>query len=133
MEKLNLEKPNLKKFGLTMGVVLLIITFIIFIRHRHTIFYTSLLSGLFFAVAFIAPKLLKHVYIFWMHLAFVLGWINTRLILCILFYLVFTPIGIIIRVCGKDLLERKFDKEAETYWENKEKKELNISGYERQF
>ena len=53
-----------------------------------------------------------------------LGWINTRLILFIIFYLVFTPIGLVMRLFGVDLLDKKIDKNKNSYWRRKEKVEL---------
>ncbi len=70
---------------------------------------------------------------YWMKLAFVLSWINTRLILCLMFYLIFTPIGLILKLLRKDLLELKIDKAGETYWKKKERRELGIASYEKQF
>lgn len=133
MEKLNLDRSNLKKFGITMGFAFFIISIIIFIRHRHSPLYTLAVSIIFFTLAFTGTVILKPVYIFWMKLAFVLGWINTRLILAILFYFIFTPIGIGLRLFKADLLERKIDKKRETYWIKKESKASNLTDYERQF
>jgi hypothetical protein len=72
------------------------------------------------------------VYIFWMRLAFILGWINTRIILFIIFYLIFTPIGIVLRIFGIDLLDRKIERDKESYWKKIEKKDMH-SDYQRQF
>lgn len=74
---------------------------------------------------------IKPVYIVWMRFAFILGWINTRIILVILFYLIFTPVGLFMRLFRIDLLERK-NKEG-TYWKKKEKVEFNPLNYERRF
>lgn len=133
MEKLNLDKNTLKKFGITMGIAFLVITLFILIRHRHSILVTSIALSIFFILAFVAPILLKPIYIFWMKLAFILGWINTRLILFIIFYLIFTPIGLVMRLLGVDLLDRRIDKEKESYWWEKEKRDSNPLDYERRF
>jgi uncharacterized protein involved in cysteine biosynthesis len=68
-----------------------------------------------------------------MKLAFVLAWINTRLILWIIFYLVFTPIGLVMRLLGVDLLARKIEKNKDTYWIKKEKSGFEPKDYARQF
>lgn len=73
---------------------------------------------------------LKTAYAYWMKLAFVLGWVNTRIILFAIFYLVFTPISIALKLFRIDLLERKIDKSAGSYWK---KEEPAPAGYERQF
>jgi len=133
MEKLNLDKNTLKKFGITMGIAFLVITLFILIRHRHSILVTSIALSIFFILAFVAPILLKPIYIFWMKLAFILGWINTRLILFIIFYLIFTPVGLVMKLLGVDLLDRRIDKEKESYWREKEKRDFNPLDYERRF
>lgn len=133
MEKLNLDRNNLKKFGITMGIAFMVITLLVLIRHRHSILPTSIISAIFFIVAFTMSNMLKPIYIIWMRLAFILAWVNTRLILFIVFYLVLTPIGLVMKLFGADLLERKIDKNKDTYWIKKEKKEFSRLDYERQF
>jgi hypothetical protein len=133
MEKINLDKKSLRKFGITMGIAFLAITILILIRHRYSTLPTSIISLIFFLLAAIAPPLLKPIYISWMKLAFILSWINTRLILIIIFYLVFTPIGLVMRLFGADLLDRKIDKNKDSYWRKREKKAFNPADYERLF
>lgn len=133
MEKLDLTKNNLKKFGTIMGIVFLTITLFIFIKHKHLILFTSLITSIFFIVAFFIPTLLKPAYIFWMKLAVVLSWINTRIILIIIFYLIFTPIGLIMKLFKVDLLDRKLDKSIDSYWKERKKEDFNMSNYERLF
>lgn len=130
MEKFNLDKRTIKKFGMAMSMFFLIITLFILVRHKHITLSTFIISAVFFISALVSPILLKPVYIFWMNLAHILAWINTRLILLILFYIIFTPIGIGIRLFGLDLLDRKIDKNKGSYWLKKEQDELR---YERQF
>lgn len=62
-----------------------------------------------------------------------IGWVNTRLLLGIIFYLVFTPIGVLMRLSGKDMMNRKLDPNASTYWIDKPKVPLRPEDYERQF
>lgn len=64
-----------------------------------------------------------------MKFAAVLAWVNTRLILIVMFYMVFTPIGFVMRIFGSDQLGLKIEKEKESYWIKKDAK-IN---YERQF
>lgn len=74
-------------------------------------------------------KPLKPVYDLWMKFAAVLAWVNTRIILIVMFYLVFTPIGLIMRIFGMDVLGLKIERNKESYWLKKDKK----TSYERQF
>jgi len=133
MEKLNFGKNNLRKFGITMGTAFFVVTLIIFIKHRHIAVSSSAISLVFFVSALLIPGYLKPLYSLWMKFAFILAWVNTRLILFILFYLVFTPIGLVMRIFGVDALDRKIDKNRNSYWKKKEKKDFNPLDYERQF
>jgi hypothetical protein len=62
------------------------------------------------------PEILKGIYIPWMKLGSILGWINTRIILSVLFYGLITPIGLILRLFGYNALEPKFDNSATSYF-----------------
>lgn len=126
------DTGKLKSFGITMGIVFLAISLVLFFKHRNPVVLAAISAG-FFLTAFVTPELLKPIYIFWMKLALVLSWVNTRLILFLLFYLIFTPIGLIIKLLHKDLLHIKIDKTNKTYWKEKEKKEFGLASYERQF
>lgn len=133
MENIDLGKNNLKKFGITMGFAFLTITLFIFLRHRHSVLPTSIISAVFFILAFVFPSALRLFYIFWMKLAFLLSWINTRLILIAVFYLLFTPIGLSMRLFGADLLDKKMGDKKDSYWKKKEKNEADPHNLEKQF
>ena len=133
MEELKLDNKSLRKFALTMGIAFLVITMLIFLRHRHSVVPTFLISVLFFICAFTYPAILRPLYVFWMKLAFVLSWVNTRLVLTVIFYLIFAPVGIFMRILARDPLEWRIDKNSASYWKKKEVGEFNPSNYTRQF
>lgn len=54
-----------------------------------------------------APMLLAPVYVVWMKLAFLLGWVNSRILLCVIFFLIITPIALIARIFNRDALDRR--------------------------
>ncbi len=133
MERLNFEKNNLRKFGITMGIAFLVISALLIFNHKRNILPFAIISTGFFVISLTFPLKLKPVYFIWMKLAFILGWINTRIILIIIFYLLFTPLGMLMRLFGKDLLELKIERNTSTYWKKKEKGNLGPGNYEKQF
>lgn len=133
MEKLSMDKKTLRKFGITMGIALFIIALLLFFRHKHSPVAVLSISAVWFICAFIAPGILKPLYIGWMKFAFILSWINTRVILFIIFYLIFTPVGVAMRLFGADLLKRKTDKNRDSYWQKAVKKPFDRVSYEKQF
>lgn len=64
------------------------------------------------------PNLLKPIFVTWMILAFPIGWVVSHLLLAAIFFLVFFPIGFVLRVTGHDPLRLKKPK-AESYWTDK--------------
>jgi hypothetical protein len=61
------------------------------------------------------PATLAPVHRVWMKLAHGLGWINTRIILSAVFFLLFFPFGVIMRLVAKDPMARCLDKDADSY------------------
>ena len=85
------------------------------------------------AVGTVAPLVLKPIYYAWMGLALTLGFVMTRVILTIFFFLVLTPVGLFFKLIGRDALHRKLDREASTYWIDKEYLIADRSRYEKFF
>lgn len=133
MDKMKTDKKELKKFALTMCAALAVIGSLLLFKHKDSYIWFYLSGCIFFGLGLAAASFLKPIYIAWMRFAFLLSWINTRLILTIIFYLVFTPIGFLVRLFKGDLLGRKIDKKTGSYWIKKETIEFDRSNYERQF
>ena len=127
------EKSDLRKFGITIGVILLIIAGFLFWKEKES-FQILLTFGVTLCILGIAiPIILKPIYWVWMIFATILGWIMTRVILSLLFYIVFTPIGLILRFFGKQFLELRWDKSKESYWNFRTNEHLQNENYEKQF
>lgn len=88
---------------------------------------------LFLLPALIYPMSLRPIHKYWMKFAIAVGWFNSRLILSLMFYLVFTPVALFMKLIGRDPLERRYVKESDTYWVDRSKEEINPKHFERQF
>jgi saxitoxin biosynthesis operon SxtJ-like protein len=62
------------------------------------------------------PPLRKPLYLGWIYATFPIGWTISHLLLALIYYLIFTPVGLAMRLFGRDPLQRRFDREAPTYW-----------------
>jgi hypothetical protein len=122
-----------KKTSVTIGIVLLIITFILWYFGKTSFIYFGAIGGIFIILSYIAVPLLRPFHKLWMSLALILGWFMSRVILIILFYLVITPIGLFAKLFRKRFLELKIDKKTGTYWEKRENIIKQPIDYERQF
>ena len=72
-----------------------------------------IVSAILSSSALLLPSLLAPVYKGWMSAGHALGWINTRIILGIIFYILLLPIGLLMRLFGKDPMTRKLNREEE--------------------
>jgi hypothetical protein len=110
------ERKQLRSFGLMVGGIFTLLgVWPVLWRGQPLRLWSLLLGGLLLALGLVWPRSLTHVYRLWMRVGEVLGWLNTRLILSALFYLLFTPIGLYMRLRGKDPMRRTLAPEAESY------------------
>ena len=77
-------------------------------------------------------KIISGIFKAWMNFARALGRVNTVILLSVVYYLMFTPLGLLARLFGRDPLERKWTKEA-TYWKKRDIKPFRPEDYLRQF
>lgn len=125
---LNVSKMILRKFGLLVGGVFLLIGFLINNSSQSSIGTIFLLmGGLLLIFGLLLPNSLSVVYKVWMSLAFVLGWVMSRVLLIILFYGVITTIGYIAKIMGKKFLDLKFEPNKNSYWIKKSDAKIDYS------
>lgn len=116
MQTETLPNKQLRNFGLILASGLgLLFGIIPLIRHHdlHTI--PLMIAGFILALSFIKASLLKVIYKPWMKIGHVLGWINTRIILGVIYFLLITPIGLVMRLFGVDRMHRCYDKSMTSY------------------
>jgi len=78
------------------------------------------------------PRAIRPIFVAWLTLAFPIGWVVSRVLLMVLFFVVLTPVGLISRLAGRDLLRLRRPVNATTYWTPKEQP-LGIRSYFRQY
>lgn len=121
------DKAGLRRFGLLFAGILVLLFGLLVPWFRFGSDGLPLLGNLqnphwpWWAAAVIAmlalavPASLVWLYKPWMKFADVAQWVNSRIILFILFYLIILPIGLIRRLLRKDSMQRKFDHQLESY------------------
>ena len=111
-----LYHKNDKKFGYTFAVVFFILAVaptLILLRTRLILIFLSLI---FAAMALLEPSRLHKLNQLWARFGLLLNKIISPLVLIILFYIVFLPLGLLLRFVKKDILNLKMDKSATSYW-----------------
>ena len=111
--------PELRKFAKTMGFIFTLLGLVFFWRQNGICLYFLGAAFLFLIFGWFFPNQLKFIYKAWISLSLVMGWIMTRLILSLLFFLVVTPVALLARLLGKKFLNLKIDKNMSTYWVEK--------------
>lgn len=118
MERQNHQATNkeLRQFGLVVGGVFSVIgLWPVVFRGESPRLWAMILGSLLIALGAMVPQTLKQVHHGWMKIGHVLGSINTRLILGIVYYLLITPMGIVMRLMGKDPMHRALGENVDTY------------------
>jgi hypothetical protein len=126
-------KKDLRKFGITIGSVLIVISGLLFFYSAHSSIYFLIVGCALLALGLLLPTILKPIQKIWMTISLILGWISTRVILSILFFVVLTSIGLIAKFFKKDFLSLKLNKSQRTYWNYREQKPYDKTDSERQF
>lgn len=113
----DLDRKGLREFGLLMAAVIVVLfgAVLPWLFDAGWPRWPWILAVLFVLPALLSPELLRPVYRGWMRVGLFLNRIMTPLILSIVFYLVFTPMAIILKLLGKDAMRRDLDPTAETY------------------
>ena len=127
------EKSDLRNFGIIVGIILLVISGFLFWKEKESFQIFLAIGIILFLIAISIPAVLKPVYWIWMIFAIILGWFMTRVILSLLFYVIFTSIGLTARFFGKQFLELRWDKSKESYWNFRTNEHLKKENYEKQF
>lgn len=111
------DRKGLRNFGLLLGGVIVLLFGLLFpwLRGRGFPAGPWLLGGALVAWALAAPGSLGPLYRVWMVVGSGLGWINTRVLLGAVFFLIVVPMGLAMRLARRDPMARTFDPGLDTY------------------
>ena len=128
-----LTRRTIVSFAMIVSAALLVIAAFQWRRGAPQWVLVTLLSiaGALLLGAAVAPSLLRPVYRGWMRLGEVLAWVNTRIILTLIFFLVVTPIGLLMRLFGRSPIA--VAKRNDSYWSDVEPHSYGDRHVEKQF
>ena len=126
------SKKDIRSFGITIGIILFIISGLLMYFNKEAYQLIAIIASIFIGLGLILPIFLKPIYFVWMTFAAILGWVMTRVILSVVFYLIMTPIGLITKLLGEDFLALK-KIESDSYWNYRDSSEELNQDYEKQF
>jgi len=109
-------KKELRSFGLLVGAVFSVIgIWPLLFRGEPIRLWAAGVGGALILFGGVLPGVLAPLHKIWMKVGHILGWINTRILLGIVFYGLVTPTGIIFRLMGKDTMRQVFAQDSPTY------------------
>ena len=132
LKNIKTNDKKIRSFGISIGIILLIISGFLFFFNNESFRTFGYLAGFFICLGLTVPILLKPIYLIWMTFSIILGWIMTRVILSVVFYLILTPIGLITKLLNEDFLALK-KTNVKSYWNNRDSNFEIKQDYEKQF
>ena len=105
-----------RSFGIVFAVVFAVIGLLPFAFGGGIRLWALLIGGAFLLVALALPSILEPLNRLWLRFGLLLHRIVSPIVLGIMFFLVITPMGLLMRALGKDFLRLRFEKDLPSYW-----------------
>ena len=115
------NQSSVKSFGILFFIVFLLISFWPLINSQSIRIWPLPIALIFLLLGVLKSKILIPLNNAWIKLGEILGLIIAPLVMCMIYFIIVTPIGLLMKIIGKDLLGLKFIK-TKTYWVNKKEK-----------
>ena len=126
MEKVSVKMSSNRSFGLLFFIVFLAISLWPLISQEDLRLWAFIIAIIFFVLGILNSKFLTPLNKLWMKFGLFLGSIVAPLVMGIVYFMVVTPVGLIMRSLGKDLLRMKKSKSVATYWISREKQKSTM-------
>ena len=121
-QKSKIEVSSNRSFGLVFFVVFLIIGLWPLLHEGQFKIWSLFFSLFFLVLGLLNSKLLTPLNLLWTKFGILLGNVFAPIVMSFIFFLVVTPIGLLMRIMGRDLLRTKYNKSGKSYWIKREKR-----------
>ena len=115
-EHSSVEIGSSRSFGFVFATVFAIMGFAPLISDNPLRIWSLAVAGVFLVITLIAPQILKPLNIIWFKFGMFLGSIINPVVMLLIYCITIVPIGLILRLVGKDLLLLKFNSSEKSYW-----------------
>ncbi|MBO6946821.1 MAG: phage holin family protein [Rhodospirillales bacterium] len=105
-----------KSFGVVFAIVFAAVAFWPLVHGLPIRWWALIVAAFFLVAAYVAQPLLKPLNLLWFKFGLLLYKVVNPVVMGLLYYTTIVPTGLIMRMCGKDPLNRSFDRNAKTYW-----------------
>lgn len=123
------NSKELRKFGLTMAIMFSLVFGVILplVFKKSFPLWPHYVGVAFFIPALVFPQALNHVHFAWMKFAEVLGYVNSRILLSVVYVLLIVPMGLLMRIIKKDPLQQKYNSKLSSYrMDRKEERKFDL-------
>ena len=129
------SKSEQRKFGIVMAVAISVLGLIRYALHgfEHFPVYFFVVAAVFLVLGLAVPKVLQPVLVVWMKFALALNWVVMHLLLSITFYLMITPVRVLVSIFGDDPLKRDWQRDTDSFWEEPEEQPKEFERYRQMF
>lgn len=124
---------ELRSFAFTLSCFLGFLGGLVLWQKGETGYLLWVIGMVILSLGLLKPRLLRPIHNGWMGMSFVMGFFMTHLILALLYYLVITPVALVMRALGKDPLRLRHDRNVVSYWIERPRREFTRQSYERMF
>ena len=114
MEK-KIKVSSNKSFGIVFSIFFLLVSIYLLLNNDSIYYWSLLVSFIFLVLGLMNSKILSPLNLLWFKFGILLGKIVSPIVMGVIFFLVVTPISIILKIFGKDVLNLKFNNNK-TYW-----------------
>lgn len=120
-------------FGLVFAAVFTLIALVPLVDGQAVRWWALAVAAVFLVVGLAAPTVLRPLNLLWFKFGLLLYKVVNPLVMALLYYVTIVPIGLLMRLCGKDPLNRTFDPKAESYWIERDPPGPEPTSMKRQF
>ncbi len=121
MKQKEIKTGSNKSFGIVFFVIFIIIALWPLLKDENIRVWSIIVSITFLTLGLLNSKILTPLNKLWMRLGILLGAIVSPIVMGVVYFGVITPIGLIMKLFGKDVLNLKIDTNKNTYWTSKKK------------
>ena len=124
------KRSSNRSFGLLFSVVFLVIAFWPLTKKSEINLYLISIALIFLVLGLLNSKILSPLNKAWIKLGEILGRIVAPVVMAIVYFIILTPISLLVRLFGKDLIGMKFSNDIKSYWVKRKK---NLGSMDKQF
>ena len=124
------KRSSNRSFGLLFFVVFLVIAFWPLTKKSEINLYLISIALIFLVLGLLNSKILSPLNKAWIKLGEILGRIVAPVVMALVYFIILTPISLLVRLFGKDLIGMKFSNDIKSYWIKRKK---NLGSMDKQF